>query len=89
MLVGMYVLIIVSYSSLHRLVSSPLLEYKAADCHAQLMLHSIYGVFKSLLGPGELAISADTPVEKVSSKSKIAKCCDSDQKIKLMSFIFQ
>ena len=80
MLVGMYVLIIVSYSSLHRLVSSPLLEYKAADCHAKLMLHSIYGVFKSLLGPGELAISADTPVEKVSSKSKIAKCCDSDQK---------
>ena len=80
MLVGMCVLIIVSYSSLHRLVSSPLLEYKAADCHAQLMLHSIYGVFKSLLGPGELAISADTPVEKVSCKSKIAKCCDSDQK---------
>ena len=53
-------------SSLHRLISSPSLEYKAADCHAQLMLHSIYGVFKALLGPAEMTLTAPTAVEKVS-----------------------
>ena len=54
-------------SSLHRLVHSNV-DFKAADCHAQLMLHSIYGVLKSLLGPGEIAMTANTTVEKISSK---------------------
>lgn len=57
-------------SCLHRLVSSPSLEYKAADCYAQLMLHSIYGVLKSLLGPSDLMHAALTAVEKVSSKTR-------------------
>ena len=55
-------------SSLRRLVSSPALEYKAADCHAELMLHSIYGVFKSLLGPGDINHTAAPTADKVSGK---------------------
>ena len=56
------------HSSLRRLVSSPSLEYKAADCHAELMLHSIYGVFKSLLGPGDLNHTAAPTADKVSGE---------------------
>lgn len=69
-------------SSLHRLlVASPSLEYKAADCHAQLMLHSIYGVFKCLLGPGEINLSSSPAVEKVSSKNQ------KSLKVKIFLFI--
>ena len=50
-------------SSLHRLVST--LDYKAADCYAELMLHSIHGLFKSLLGPSEMSVTAMTQTEKV------------------------
>lgn len=59
-------------SSLYRLVSSSSIAvasadhyYKAADCYAQLMLYSIHGVFKSLLGPSDMIVTADTQTEKV------------------------
>ena len=51
-------------SSLYRLVSVTS-DYKAADCYAQLMLYSIHGVFKSLLGPSDMIVTADTQTEKV------------------------
>ena len=39
--------------------------FLAADCYAQLMLYSIHGVFKSLLGPSDMIVTADTQTEKV------------------------
>lgn len=50
-------------SSLYRLVTST--EYKAADCYAQLMLHSIHGVFKNLLGSSDMKVTNDINTEKV------------------------
>jgi mediator of RNA polymerase II transcription subunit 16 len=58
-------------SSLFRLFSPSPDDYKAADCYALLMLTSIYGTFKSLLGPSEMTLTATTAVEKVSSISII------------------
>ena len=51
-------------SSLFRLIQG--CEYKAADCFASLMLHSIYGSIRSLLGPSEMNWTSKTAMEKVS-----------------------
>lgn len=56
-------------SSLYRQLCSSNIEYKSADSFAQLMLHSVYGAFKTLLGPSDLTITSPTAVEKVSSKA--------------------
>ena len=51
--------------SLFRIMSGS--EYKAADCYALLMLRSIHGSIKSLLGPSEMTVTSLTAIEKVSS----------------------